>query len=133
VVDGLRQFFSVETFLGIQAAAIILFVIRMWNGSPAMFAQWIAYRRARAEEKSADWERIRYERDASSEAAKVSREEIDMLRDRLAERDSRIATLMGENAELRGILQSIGEWRQFQAYRDALRRQDDPAGNGDGK
>jgi hypothetical protein len=45
------------------------------------------------------------------------------VRDRWAQCEAEKAVLMGENAELRGILQSLGEWRQFQAYRDALRRQ----------
>jgi len=123
--NALRHFFNVQTLLGIQTAAIILFILRMWNGSPAMFAQWIAYRRARAEEKSADWERIRYERDAASEALKIAREEIDMLRDKLAERDQRIAMLIGENARLQGIQQGFGEWRNIQTVLEAAKRLSD--------
>jgi hypothetical protein len=134
VVDGeaLRQFFSVETLLGIQTAAVILFVIRMWSGAPAMLAQWIAYRRAKAEEKAADWERIRHERDVATEAAKVGREEIDMLRDKLAEVEAGRIEWMGEAVRYKAIVQGYGEARQLQAVEDAMKRYEEskPEGNG---
>jgi hypothetical protein len=56
-VDALRQFFSVQGAAWTSTCILALFVVRMWNASPAMFAQWIAYRRLRAEERTADWTR----------------------------------------------------------------------------
>lgn len=60
-VIALRQIFSVENAAWTVAIIIGLLVLRMWNGAPAMFAQWIAYKQARAAEKSADWMRLREE------------------------------------------------------------------------
>lgn len=59
--DVLDQIFSLQTAAWTANAILLLFVVRMWNGAPAMFAQWIAYRRAKAEEKSSDWSRLREE------------------------------------------------------------------------
>ena len=120
--NALRHFFNVQTLLGIQTAAIILFILRMWNGSPAMFAQWIAYRRARAEEKSADWERIRYERDAASEALKIAREGIDMLRDKLAEVEAKRIEALGRAVRSEAALQGYGDGRQRLAAEEAAKR-----------
>jgi hypothetical protein len=130
--NGLNQLL-IPIAVAVNTSAILLLVIRMWNGAPAMFAQWIAYKRAKSEEKSADWGRIRHERDAASEALKVAREEIDMLRDKLAERDQRIAILIGENARLQGIQQGFGEWRNIQTVLEAAKRlsENGKQGNGD--
>src|SRR5688572_20891768 len=76
--DAIGQILSVEGAAWTATIIIGLLVARIWSASPAMFAQWIEYRRAKAAEKSADWDRIRAERD-------VAREERDLVRDRWAE------------------------------------------------
>lgn len=63
MVDGsaLAQIFSLQSAAWTATALLFLFLVRMWNGAPAMFAQWVAWRRARSEEKAADWTRLRDE------------------------------------------------------------------------
>lgn len=60
-VNSLRQIFSVANAAWAVVTIAFLFAVRMWNGAPAMFEQWVALRRANAEEKAADWSRLRDE------------------------------------------------------------------------
>lgn len=55
---ALKQIFSLENAAFIALALFALLVLRMWNGAPAMFEQWISWRRARAEHKAAEWGRL---------------------------------------------------------------------------
>lgn len=114
-VSALNQFFSVQGAVWTSTAILFLFVLRMWNGSPAMFAQWIAYRRAKAEERSADWDRIRAERDAAGE-------ERDMVRDRWAACEAERIEWMGRAVRAEAALQGYGEARQRLAVEEATRR-----------
>lgn len=93
--EALRQFFSVQTFLGVQTAALILLVVRVWNGSPAMFAQWLAYRRAKAEEKHADFNRLREEITRLDASAKESRQAEARCNDELLDVKKRLAVVEG--------------------------------------
>ena len=96
------QMFSVEVAAWSATAILLLFVIRMWNGSPAMFAQWIEWRRLKAAEKASDWTRLRDEIDRLSEAEKACRaDHAKSVRDhadtvtKLADATHRIAALEG--------------------------------------
>src|SRR5687767_4602178 len=73
-VDGaaLREVFSLTSGVWTMAALMALGVWRMWNGLPAVMAQWIAWRqqkqteeiarlRAIEDAKSSDWNRLRDE------------------------------------------------------------------------
>lgn len=55
---GVLREISVSTIAIVSAsAANLLLVWRMFSGAPKWFEQWISLRRARAEEKAADWNR----------------------------------------------------------------------------
>lgn len=81
---ALHQIFSLESAAWIAVAILVLLVLRMWNGAPAMFAQWIAYRRAKAEEKAADWSRLRDHCNFLIEAEERCRSELNDVKGRLA-------------------------------------------------
>lgn len=97
MVDGqaLQQIFSLESAAWSAVGLLFLFVIRLWNGSPAMFAQWIAYRRARAEEKAADWLRLREEIGRLAEAEERCRKDFRALHAEHMRVLERIASLEG--------------------------------------
>lgn len=102
--EALRQIFSVPTAAWTGVALLALFIWRMWNGSPAMFQQWIEYRKAKAAEKAADWKRLRDEisrgdeRYARLEGRADKLEEAEQqCREDLASAKERIATLEGLN------------------------------------
>ncbi len=71
--NALRQIFSIQSAAWTIVALFTLLMARAWNGAPAMLEQWIAYRRAKAEEKAADWNRLRDEIARLSEAEKQCR------------------------------------------------------------
>lgn len=81
---ALKQIFSLESAAWIAVALLFLFVIRMWNGAPAMFEQWILYKRAKAEEKAADWSRLRDHCSFLMEAEERCRSELNEVKTRLA-------------------------------------------------
>lgn len=105
---ALRQIFSIPTAAWTGVALLALFIWRMWNGSPAMFQQWIEYRKAKAAEKAADWTRLRDEAIRLGEAEERCRRElVDVVR-RLA--------------ELEGFMMGKGKARQDAANIVALER-----------
>lgn len=117
---ALRQIFSLESAAWIFVAVVSLFVMRMWNGAPAMFAQWIAYKRAKAEEKAADWSRLRDHCAFLIEAEERCRTELGEVERRLA--------------KLEGYAEGQGNARQeaagIVALERARRRDDGPKGGG---
>lgn len=96
--DALRQIFSIQSAAWTGVALFFLFVWRMWNGAPAMFAQWIAYRRAKAEEKAAHWNRLQQEIARLDESAKESRAAEARCNEELYGVKTRLATLEGYQA-----------------------------------
>lgn len=93
--EAWRQIFSVQSAAWTATAFIFLFTVRMWNGAPAMFAQWVAWRRARADEKAADWQRLREENqriDARCQRLEAAEER---CREELAGVKQRLASLEG--------------------------------------
>lgn len=86
MVDALavRDILSVEGAAWTGTLVLALFVLRMWNGAPAMFEQWISYRRAKAEEKAADWSRLRDHCNFLIEAEERCRAELGDVERRLA-------------------------------------------------
>ena len=129
--DALRQVFSITGAAWTSTAILFLLAVRIWNGAPAMFEQWIAYRKAKAEEKAAAHSRILEELDRVYEALKLEREENVACRDKAAFLEMDKVKLMQENATLKGILQGYGEARNLQAMDEALKRAEQ-RGNGDG-
>lgn len=124
---AISQIFSLRNATWTIALLIMLFVVRMWNGAPAMFAQWVAWRRAVAEaksaeakrtadEKAADWTRLREEITRLSDAEEKCRKDFDALHDRFIQREQEhsdeIAQLRREVAELRGFM--TGQGRAYQ-------------------
>lgn len=99
MVDALaiKQIFSLESAAWIAVALLFLFVVRMWNGAPAMFAQWIAYKRAKAEEKAADWNRRSDELKRLTEHTAFLLDAEEKCRRDLAEMTGRLAALEGYN------------------------------------
>jgi hypothetical protein len=97
MVDGaaVNQILSVRGALWTLVLIVSMFIIRMWNGSPAMFQQWIEYRKARAAEKSADWDRLRAEIIRLSEAERQCREDYDKLFEQLMELRKQLSHLEG--------------------------------------
>lgn len=86
MVDAIavRDILSVEGAAWTGTLVLALFVLRMWNGAPAMFEQWISYRRAKAEEKAADWSRLRDHCNFLIEAEERCRAELGDVERRLA-------------------------------------------------
>lgn len=120
----LRAIFSVQNAAWTAVTLLLLFVWRMWNGAPAMFAQWIDYRRAKAEERSADWNRFREEIKYLRDAERQCRSDYDELYRRSHLRDEEIAELRKELGELRGYMAGQGRAAQEAAGIVAIERQE---------
>lgn len=101
---ALRQIFSLESAAWIAVAIIFLFVVRMWNGAPAMFEQWIAYKRAKAEEKSADWARLRDHCSFLMKAEENCRSELNEVKGRLATLEGYMAGQGKASQEAAGVV-----------------------------
>jgi hypothetical protein len=123
--SALQQIFSWQSAAWTSTAVLLLFVVRMWNGAPAMLDRWLAFRTAKANEKSADWTRLRDEINRLNAWCHELQEAVDECRQREAEWMSRAVT-----AE--ATLQGYGEWRQIQAVREASKRLGKPI-DGDGE
>lgn len=138
--DALKQIFSVQSAAWTITAVIMLFVWRMWNGAPAMFAQWIAYKRARAEEKSAHWNRLQSEIGRLSDAERRCRDDYNQLHQSFIDRGNshaaEIADLKTQIAEMRGYFAGYGKASQEAAGIVAIERlksatdKDGPKGGG---
>lgn len=96
-------------------ALVAMGAVALFRSWPLIMARLNERRRDVAAEKADDWTRLRQE-------LADTREERDLVRDRWAQCEAEKTELMQENARLNGILQGYGEWKQFQAYRDATRR-----------
>lgn len=92
---ALKQIFSLESAAWITVAIIFLLVVRMWNGAPAMFEQWIAWRRARAEHKAAEWGRLLNENKRIDERCIRLEAAEERCRSELLEVKERLASLEG--------------------------------------
>lgn len=128
MIDGeaLRAIFSVENAAWTATLLLMLFLVRMWNGAPAVFAQWIEWRRSiaeaqaaerkqTAEDKAADWGRLREEISRLTEAEQKCRESFDQLHDNFL-------NLRQELADLRGYLAGQGRASQEAAGIVAIER-----------
>jgi hypothetical protein len=63
-----------------------------------MFAQWIAYKQAKAAEKAAHWNRLQTEITRLSEAERQCRQDFDKLHDEFVEMKSTLSELRGYQA-----------------------------------
>jgi hypothetical protein len=89
------QFFTVGTAAWTSTCLLALLVARLWNGAPAMFQQWIEWRRLVAAAKTADWDR-RGEELARLDERCIRLEEAEQTcREELANAKGRIAVLEG--------------------------------------
>ena len=106
MVDALaiREIFSLESAAWIAVALLFLFVVRMWNGAPAMFEQWIAYKRAKAEEKSSDWSRLRDHCAFLMKAEETCRSELNEVKGRLATLEGYMAGQGKASQEAAGVI-----------------------------
>jgi hypothetical protein len=102
--NALDQIFSVPTAAWTSTALFGLFVWRMWNGAPAMFAQWIAYKRAKAEEKAADWSRLRDHCNFLMDAEERCRSELNEVKSRLATLEGYMAGQGAARQEAAGVV-----------------------------
>lgn len=134
---ALRQIFSLQSATWTIAALLSLFLLRLWNGAPAMFAQWVEWRKTvaaaraaeaarNAAEKAADWTRLRDEIVRLSDAERKCREDFDALHDRFIEREQahtdEMASLRNEVAQLRGYMEGRGNAAQEAAGILAIER-----------
>lgn len=117
--DALRQIFSVQSAAWTFTALIFLFVWRMWNGAPAMFSQWIAYKQAKAAEKAAHWNRLQTEITRLSDAERQCRQDFDKLH-------SDFIDIKAQLSELRGYQAGYGRAHQEAAAIIAIERQEKP-------
>lgn len=101
---ALKQIFSIENAAFIAVALFALLVLRMWNGAPAMFEQWIAYKRARAEEKASDWSRLRDHCSFLMEAEERCRVELNEVKSRLATLEGYMAGQGKASQEAAGVV-----------------------------
>lgn len=91
-------------------AAVALF--KAW---PHILGRFNERYRDREAAESADWERIRAERD-------VAREERDLVRDRWAQCEAERIEWMGRAVRAEAIIQGYGEAKQLQAIEEAQKR-----------
>lgn len=91
--NALKQIFSLQSAAWTGVALLFLFVVRMWSGAPAMLEQWVALRRARAEERAADWVRLREEITRLSKAEQQCREDYASLHTKHMEVVERLTVL----------------------------------------
>lgn len=101
---ALRQIFSIENAAWTVTILIGLLVLRMWNGAPAMFEQWIAYKRAKAEEKAADWQRLRDHCAFLMLAEENCRSELNDVKGRLANLEGYMAGQGRAHQEAAGVI-----------------------------
>lgn len=101
---ALRQIFSIENAAWTATVIIALLVLRMWNGAPAMFEQWISYKRAKAEEKAADWQRLREHCAFLMLAEENCRTELNDVKSRLATLEGYMAGQGRAHQEAAGIV-----------------------------
>ncbi len=85
------RIFSVRGAAWTATIFIGFLVMRLWSSSPAMFQQWIEYKKAKASEKAADWTRLRDENKRIDErcqrletAEERCRNELILVKERLA-------------------------------------------------
>lgn len=125
-VIALKQILSLESAAWVVVALVFLLVVRMWNGAPALFEQWIIYKQTKAAEKVSDWNRLREEITRLSESEQQCRRDFQQLhRDYLG--------LRNELADLRGYLAGTGRASQEAAGIVAIERlakRDGPQGGG---
>lgn len=101
LIEAMVDALAVKDILSIEGAAwtglaiFALFVVRMWNGAPAMFEQWIAWRRARAEHKAAEWGRLLNENKRIDERCIRLEAAEERCRSELIEVKERLASLEG--------------------------------------
>jgi hypothetical protein len=103
-VRALAEIFSLEGAAWAMFLVLSLFVARMWNGSPAMFQQWIAYKRAKAEEKASDWMRLRDHCSFLMDAEERCRAELNEVKSRLATVEGYLAGQGRASQEAAGII-----------------------------
>ena len=131
--DALRQIFSITGAAWTSTAILFLLAVRMWNGAPAMLEQWIAYRKAKAEERAAAHSRILEELDRVYEALKVEREENVAKGDKIAFLEADKAKLMQEISALKGYSDGIGRARNEAQRIVSEEREADAKKRGNGK
>lgn len=102
------QIWTVETAAMGMFATLALLVVRIYSGIPKFIEQWIAYKRAKAEEKAAEWTRLRDHCNFLMEAEERCQERL-----RLVESDLAI---------LKGYAEGQGSARQEAAGIVALER-----------
>lgn len=93
--SAVKDIFSIEGAAWTGLAIFSLFVVRMWNGAPAMFEQWIAWRRARAENKAAEWGRLLNENKRIDERCIRLEVAEERCREELADVKGRLSSLEG--------------------------------------
>lgn len=101
----------------VAASANLLLIWRIFNGAPKWVEQWIAWRRAKTEERAADWKRLREEIERLSESEKQCR------RDYLELHQQHMEVIQRVNA-LEGYLAGQGRASQEAAGVIALERRD---------
>ena len=101
---ALKQILSIESAAWVAVAFFFVFIVRMWNGGPAMFQQWIAYKRAKAEEKASDWSRLRDHCSFLMEAEERCRTELNEVKSRLATLEGYMAGQGKASQEAAGVV-----------------------------
>jgi GH24 family phage-related lysozyme (muramidase) len=94
---AISQLFNTGTAAWAAVLILALFVARLWSGAPALFAQWIAYRAAKAAERSADWDRRSEELTRLDQRCRRLETAEERCRTELADMTQRVAALEGYN------------------------------------
>lgn len=121
---------AIDQILSYRLAAFLVVVInglvafRLWVILPALFQHWLAKRRAVAEEKAADWGRLRDEVKRLSERLKEEEDECVDLRRALRECESSGAEWMRRAIKSEAFQQGRAEVRQAAAHAAAEQRAD---------
>jgi hypothetical protein len=98
-----------------------LFVARLWSGAPAILDKWLAWKAAKAAERSADWDRLRAEINRLDDRCDHLQGEVDECRRREGEWMQRAisaeAYQLGEGAARQEAQRIISTERQIDADR----------------
>lgn len=95
MADALRSIFSLQSAAWTGIAILFLFLVRLWKGLPAVFAQWVAWRQVKALEKAADWTRLRDENKRLDDRCKRLEVSEEKCRSELADLQTRLAIVEG--------------------------------------
>jgi len=116
---ALSQMFSTTSAAWVAVFILALFVARLWSGAPAVLDKWLAWRAAKAAERSAYWDRLLQEIGRLDDRCDHLQKEVDACREREGEWMARAtaadAYQLGEGEALQKAQRIVSTERQIDA------------------